>query len=203
MRNVKLLSLAMLVLIATAACASKQTPVAAAPEVAPAPEIVAKPSFSASQTDTVTAVVQSINYETREVTLVDDMGDTIDFIAGDKVRNLEQVSVGDILVAEHVESVSIEVMPGDGLGPEQVEMLATARAEKGQMPGAMAIDSVVIASVIKAINLDNSTVILEGADGNLEEYVAINPENLKRVEIGDVVVMTITESLAIAVEKVE
>jgi len=203
MRITNQLSLAAFTLLATVACTSEQSTVAAAPEVVPASEIVEKPSFSARQTETVTAVVQSINYETREVTLVDNMGDTIDFIAGDEVRNLEQVSVGDILIAEHVESVSIEVLPGDGLRPDQAEMLAAVRAEEGEMPGAMAIDSVVIASVIKAINLDNNTVILEGADGNLEEYVAIKPENLKRVEIGDVVVMTITESLAIAVEKVE
>jgi len=203
MRITNQLSLAAFTLLATVACASEQSTVAAAPEVAATSEIVEKPSFSAKQTETVTAVVQSINYETREVTLVDNMGDTIDFIAGDEVRNLAQVSVGDILIAEHVESVSIEVLPGDGLRPEQAEMLAAVRAEEGQMPGVMAIDSVVIASVVKAINLDNNTVILEGADGNLEEYVAINPENLKRAEIGDVVVMTITESLAIAVEKVE
>lgn len=203
MRIIKQLSSAVLVLFAAAACATSQTPAATTPEVAPVPENVPKPSFSASQTETVTAIVEAIDHDTREVTLVDEMGDAITFIAGDEVRNLKQVSVGDILVAEHVETVSIEVLSGDGAGPEQAEMIAAARAEEGEMPGGMAIDSVVIVSVVKAINLDNNTFILEGPDGVLEEYVAMNPENLKRAEVGDIVVMTLTESLAIAVEKTE
>lgn len=203
MRNMKQPSLAAIALIAAAACVSVQPTVAAAPEGAPAAEIVQKPSFSASQTETVTAVVESINYETREVTLVDSMGDAITFIAGDEVRNLQQMSVGDILTAEHVETVSIEVLPGDGLGPDQAEMVAAARAEEGEMPAGMAIDAVVIVSVVKAINLDDNTFILEGPDGILEEYVAMNPENLKLAAVGDIVVMTLTESLAIAVEKAE
>lgn len=201
MKTIKQLSLVALALLAAVACATEQATVAPAPQAVSAP--VEKPSFSASQTETVTAVVESIDYETREVTLIDDMGEPLTFIAGDNVRNLQQVSVGDILVAEHVETVSIEVFAGDGLGPEQAEMMAAARAEEGEMPGGMAIDSVVIVSVVKAINMDNNTFILEGPDGSLQEYVAMNPENLKRAEVGDIVVMTLTESLAIAVEKAE
>lgn len=89
----------------------------------------------ASQTDTVTAVVESIDHDTREVTLTDHMGTAFTFIAGDNVRNLKQVSVGDVLVVEHMETVLVEVYAGDGLGADQMEMMTTAKAEEGEMPG--------------------------------------------------------------------
>lgn len=184
-----------------ASCVSGQAPVATIPEDTAITKT--KPSFSASQAETVTAVVESIDYQTREVTLIDAMGEPITFVAGDEVRNLKQVSVGDVLVAEYVETVSVQVFAGDGSGPERAEMFASARADEGEMPGGMAMGSVVVTSVVNAINLDNNTFILEGPDGDLQEYVAVNPENLKRAEVGDIVVMTITESVAISVEKAE
>lgn len=204
MINIKSVSIAVLTLLIATACAAEQATVAPQPpEAAPIAEVGTKPSFSASQTETVTAVVEAINYETREVTLVDDAGEPLTFVVGDNVRNLNQVSVGDVLVIEHLQTVDIVVLPGDGLGPDQAEMMAAGRTEQGEMPGAVAIDSVVIVSVVKLINLDNNTFILEEPDGTVKEYVAMNPENLKLAEVGDLVVMTLTESLAVAVEKAE
>lgn len=203
MRKTNQLLLAGLAIFTLTACASEQGTAAAPSTVAPMAKSMEKPSFSASQTETITAVVQSINYDTREVTLVDDLGDELTFIAGDTVRNLSQVSIGDVLVAEHIETVDIEVLAGDGVGPEQAELIAAATAQEGEMPGAIAVEAMAIAMVVKAINLDDKTFILEGPDGTLQEYVSRNPENLKLAEVGDIVVVTITESLAIAVEKGE
>ena len=41
---------------------------------------------------------------------------------------------------------------------------------------------------------------LKGPDGVVEEYTAMNPENLKRAVVGDLVIMTLTEAVAISVE---
>ncbi len=49
-----------------------------------------KPSFSASQSQMVTARVEAINHETREVTLLRADGETISFTASDEARNLDQ-----------------------------------------------------------------------------------------------------------------
>ena len=82
-------------------------------------------------------------------------------------------------------------------------MIAIVRAQEGELPGGIAVDSRAIVMVVKAINLDDETFILEGPDGTLQEYVSMNPENLKLAAVGDLVVMTITESFAIAIEKGE
>ncbi|RKZ80148.1 MAG: hypothetical protein DRQ35_02870, partial [Gammaproteobacteria bacterium] len=59
-----------------------------------------KPSISASQSITVTAVVEAINHETREVTLRRKDDTTVSFVASEEARNLDQVTVGDIVVAK-------------------------------------------------------------------------------------------------------
>ena len=54
--------------------------------------------------------------------------------------------------------------------------------------------------VVEEINIEANTFKLKGPDGVINEYVARNPENLKRAVVGDLVVITITEAVAIVVE---
>jgi len=159
-----------------------------------------RPSFSASQTAIVSAVVQAIDHETRVVTLRKPDGEEITFTAGEEVRNLGQVEVGDVLVAEYVESVSIKVLANDGMGADAADVVAMARAEEGEKPGFAAMDSSVVIATVEEINLEKNTFKLKGPDGMVDEYVARNPDNLRRAKVGDLVVTTITESVAITVE---
>ena len=166
-------------------------------------ETMAKPSFSVSQSTMITAMVEAINHETREVTLGMDEGETITFIASPEARNLGQVEVGDIVHAEYVESFSVQVFANDGMEAGAAEIAAMARTEEGEMPGAMASDTRIVTATVEEINIEANTFKLKGPDGTVQEYVAANPENLKRAEVGDLVVMTFTEGFAITVEEGE
>jgi len=163
--------------------------------------MMAKPSFFASQSSMISAVVEAIDHETRVVTVRTTDGEEITFTASTDARNLDQVSVGDILVAEYVETISVEVMENEGFEPEVIEASAMARTEKGEMPGVAAMAANVIISTVEEINLEANTFKLKGPDGEVTEYVARNPENLKRSAVGDLVVITVTEAIAITVEK--
>ncbi len=158
-----------------------------------------KPSFSASQTMIVTARVQAIDHESRLVTLLGPEGNEITFTASEEARNLDQVDVGDIVAAEYVETVSIEVVANEGAEPGSGEIAAMARTEKGEMPGAAAIDTRIVTATVEEINLEKNTFKLKGPDGNVNEFVARNPENLKRSAVGDLVIITVTEAVAISV----
>jgi len=92
----------------------------------------------------VSALVEAIDHETRVVTLRKSNGEAITFTASEDVRNLAQVSVGDHLTAEYVETVSIEVMAADGLEADAAEVSALARAAEGDMPGFAAMDALVL-----------------------------------------------------------
>lgn len=160
-----------------------------------------RPSFHASQSMMVTAVVEAINHETREVTLKRSDGEVFSFVASEEARNLPQVSVGDIVNAEYVESVSIEVVANEGYEPEAAEAGAIARTEEGEKPGFAAIDTQIATATVEEINIEANTFKLKGVDGTVNEYVARNPDNLKRAKVGDLVIMTVTNAVAITVEK--
>lgn len=159
-----------------------------------------KPFLVTSQTMKISAQVEAIDHKSRVVTLRRPQGDTVTFTASDEARNLDQVSVGDIVTAEYVETLSIEVVANEGMEPESGELSAVARTEKGEMPGVIAVDTQIVTATVEEINLETNTYKLKGPDGTVNEYVARNPENLKRAAVGDLVIMTFTESVAISVE---
>lgn len=165
-----------------------------------APEME-KPSLYSSQIVTVTASVEAINHETREVTLRGPEGNTTSFVASEEARNLDQVSVGDIVMAEYEQSLSVEVFANDGSVPGAGEFAVAGRSEKGEMPAMAAIDSQVITATVEEINIEANTFKLKGPSGEVNEYVARNPENLKKAAVGDLVVITYTEAVALSVEK--
>ena len=160
-----------------------------------------RPSFHASQSMTVRATVEAINQQTREVTLRMPDGDTVTFVASEEARNLGQVVVGDVVNAEYVESLSIEVVPNEGFEPESGEMQAMARTKEGEMPGVAAIDTQVATATVEEINTEANTFKLRHPDGTVQEYVARNPDNLKRAKVGDLVIFTVTTSVSIVVEQ--
>ena len=62
------------------------------------------------------------------------------------------------------------------------------------------MDTQVITATVEEINLEANTFKLKGPEGNIEELTARDPDNLKLADVGDLVVITFTEAMAIAVE---
>lgn len=177
----------------------------AQPEKAPAAKEAAvaapqaKPGMSEEVMITAEATVTAINHETRQVTIQNSAGESTTFIASDEVRNLAQVNVGDTLTVEYMEAIDIQVMaPGDAeVGVS--EAAGESRAELGEKPAGAAISETTLVVIIEAINKENETVTLKGPEGNSKVVKVRNPANLDKVAIGDKVMITYTESLAIAV----
>jgi hypothetical protein len=160
-----------------------------------------KPHLTATVTDAVTARVVALDHKTRAATLKNQEGEEFSFIVSDDVRNLDQVSVGDMVVVQTLDSVSVMVVAGDDVDAAKAEMLSVARAEEGDMPGFKIVDTQIQVAKVVAINLDNNTFKLETVDGEVGEYTARNPANLRAAAVGDVVVTAITHALAVSVRK--
>ena len=160
-----------------------------------------KPSMSASQTVKVSALVEAINHETREVTLRGPEGNAVSFVASEEARNLDQVSVGDVVIAEYVQSISIDVFANDGTEAGAGGLTVAGRTEKGEMPGMAVMDATVVTATVEEINIEANTFKLKGPNGEINEYTARDPENLKKADVGDLVVITMTEAIALSVEK--
>jgi hypothetical protein len=175
---------------------------ATAGEVEAAAERV-MPSFSASRNMTVTAQVYAINHETREVTLTGPEGNQFNFVASEEARNLGQVSVGDNVYAEVFEEVTINLVEAEGAEAGAGELAAMARTEEGDMPGAMVVDTQIVTMTVEEIDIEANTFKLKGPEGNVQQFEAQNPENLKLAKVGDLVVITRTSAIAISVEHPE
>ncbi|MDA0706916.1 MAG: hypothetical protein O2907_06915 [Proteobacteria bacterium] len=162
-----------------------------------------RPSFAASQSASITAVVEAINHETRVVTVRKQDGEAVTFTVREEARNLGQVEVGDVLMVEYEETMTVEVIADDGMGTEEAEMLAMARAKEGDMPGFAAMDTRVVIASVENINVEANTFALKFPDGSVNEYTARDPDNLHRAIVGDLVVITFTEAIAVIVEHQE
>jgi Cu/Ag efflux protein CusF len=146
-----------------------------------------------------TARVKAIDQKTRMVTLERADGSVVKFRAGDEVRNLPQVRVGDEVTATYYESMAFQVRkPGDAsMGTAVGEQVA--RAKPGEKPGAASARVVTVTTKITGIDERAGTVTLQDAEGANVTVKARDPANLERVAVGDLVEITMTEAVGISV----
>lgn len=161
----------------------------------------ALPSVSASRMVEASASVAAINHETREVTLSTEAGESVSFAAGDNVRNLDQVAVGDVVTMTVLEEISLSLVhPDQPMAAAEGGMEAVASAAEGDKPGVVMADVEVVTATVEAIDLEAGTFSLKGPEGNVMEFEARNPENLKKASVGDLVVFELDRAVSLVVE---
>ena len=179
------------------ACAAQpEAPAEPAAPAAPAP------AEALAATVEISATVTAINHETREVTLMLDDGEEFNLIADGAVENLDQVSVGDVVVATYTEALAYEVITG-GEEADLETTAAAAAAELGEMPAALAARSTTLTVTVTAIDTEAPSITFMGPGGNTRTIEVLYPEKLDGVSVGDSVEITYAEALAISVEKAE
>jgi hypothetical protein len=162
-----------------------------------------KKTYEKSKLTTVTATVEAIDQATRMVTLKGPEGNTFTFKAGEEVRNLPQVKVGDQVIAKYYEALAVEVKKPGEATPGVTKEEALGRAKPGEKPAGVMASQVTITATVQAIDTKKPSVTLKGPEGNIKEIKIKDPKRLENVKVGDLVVITYTEALAISVEKVE
>ena len=164
-------------------------------------EIDAQPILVSSAAMVTTAKVQAVDMETRAVTLLsdEDGAEPFTIIADEEAHNLDQVEVGDTITAEYVETLTVEIVKvEEGTEPAAADIIAASRAEKGETPAGGMMEAQIVVAIVEDIDLENNTFKLKGPDNEVREYTAENPDNLTLAEVGDAVVITMTESIAVA-----
>jgi hypothetical protein len=171
---------------ATAACAR-----------APGPDVAVS-----EQTLTLSAVVQTVDMETRQVLLVGDSGRPEVIVAGPEVRNLAQLEPGDRVVIEYFEQVAARMAePGDI--EEPVSVAAMGRAPEGERPGGYVAASEEF--IVEFVSYDPETAIVtiispEGETLSLPLRYAEMRAFAETRRPGDRVRVRIAEALAIRIE---
>jgi hypothetical protein len=145
------------------------------------------------------AVVEAVNYTTREVTVRDRDGKLTTAVAGPMVRNFNQIRKGDKVSLQYQERVTILAVSGSKAVPSRTEAVDVAGAPLGQKPaGTIVKTSEVIADVV-GINHRDRTLTLKGPQRTVIVLVDKKVKNFDRIKPGDKIYLRFTKALAISV----
>lgn len=155
--------------------------------------------FATATTVKASALVTGIDKATRTITLKGPKGISYDVVAGDEVRNFDQLRVKDEVVVSYARALTLELRKGSGLR-EKTESTDAARSALGEKPAAAVGRHITVLADVIDVNPKKKTITLKGPKGNIVELDVKNPDQFKVVKKGDQVEAEYIEALAIVVE---
>ena len=153
---------------------------------------------------TVTATVQAVDQDKREVTLKGALGNVVTFKVDKRVKRLNEVKVGDEVTADYYVSLAAELRPPTESEKENpiTVLEQTVRAPKGTQPAGAGLRAIKVVTTVEGLDLPTQSLTLKGPLGNYATIRARDVEKLKQLRLGDTIMVTYTEALAISLEKV-
>jgi hypothetical protein len=152
-----------------------------------------------AETVKASALVTAVDKASRTVTLKPAHGASFEIVAGDEVKNFDQIAVGDQVVVQYLRALSLELKKSGGASG-RAESTDAVRAKPGEKPGGAVGRQVTVMTDVIDVNRKNKTISLKGPKGNVIVLDVQNPEQFKVVKKGDKVEAVYTEALAISVE---
>jgi hypothetical protein len=181
---------------AFAATAAAQQPGAAAGAV-----VASEPGKAAIvKAAELSAQVVGLDKATRTVTLKGPKGNVVDVVAGDEVKNFDQIKLGDFVVARYVQALTLELAKTKAGIREKSVVEDAARAKPGERPAGAVARQVTVLADVTGVDPKKKTITLRGPKGNVVTLDVQNPDHFKVVKKGDQVEVTYTEALAMSVE---
>jgi hypothetical protein len=153
---------------------------------------------------TATAVVETVDYKSREVLLTPPSGVPVTVVVGPEVRNLDQLKPGDQVVMTLQQAVAVQVSKPDAALPPPMGEAGALRAAKGQLPAGATYSLVDVHVHITAVDPATHQVSFTRADGSPGQITVQNPA-LQRfaagLKAGDNVEIQYLQALTIRVQK--
>ena len=151
----------------------------------------------------ITATIEKLNLETREVSLKGPAGNVYTFTVDPRVKRLAEFKVGDAVTLDYYASLAAELRAPTA--EEKAEPLVVvkdaAKAEAGTAPAAGAYR--IIRAVVSIEGLDSltGTATVKGPRGNYFAIKVKDPAVLPKLHLGETVVVVYTEAFAVGLEK--
>jgi Cu/Ag efflux protein CusF len=172
-------------------------PVAAQQASAPAPKM-AEGAVGGTKVS-VTGEVVAVDAATRAISIKGPDGNVREYTVDPKVRNLEQVKVGDKIQLDYRVGLALALMKGGDSIREKVESEATKRAAPGAKPGGEVTRTTTVVANVEKVDKKRKIATLKGPQGNVMDVQVQDPKVLEEIKAGDQVVARVTESVAISV----
>jgi hypothetical protein len=151
-----------------------------------------------AQTVDFNAKITAIDKASRTITLKGPKGDEVKVVAGPDVKNFNQLKVGDEVKAQYAESLVLELKKGGGQPVAKTEKSAAASAKPGEKPAAIGARQVTVVGDVTKVDAATQKVTVKGPQRTVELKVR-DPEQFKRIAVGDQIEATYTEAVAVAV----
>jgi len=155
-----------------------------------------------AQTVKVTAKITAIDRAKREFTVKGPQGREVVLFAGPEVKNFSQMKVGDDVMAEYVEALTLELKKGGGKTVGITSQEGAKGAKAGERPAGLAGRQVTVIADVVDVDPSTQTLTLRGPKRTVDLKIR-DPEQFKRVAKGDQVEATYTEALAVSVQPVK
>ena len=168
------------------------------PAVAEGLTAVAPGKFAGVVEAKVTLVVDSIDKASRSVVLKNAKGETMKVVAGDEIKNFDQIKVGDNVVASYTQGLVMTLKKGGGALRERIDSSEKGSAAAGEKPACYEVKEVTFVADVQQVDLKNQTVTLRGAVKTVRLKIK-DPEQLKLIKKGDQVEGVFAEAVAVSV----
>lgn len=146
----------------------------------------------------ITATVEGVNLARREVKLKGPSGVPRVFKVGPRVQKLDNVAVGDVVRMEYFHALATDIREPTAEEWSNPVRILEARTEDGAPAGMKMIHAVV---TIEEIDRDGHNVTVRGPLGGTRTIPVADPAQLDTAKIGDTVIVTYTEAMAVSLEK--
>ena len=150
-----------------------------------------------------TASVQAIDVEKRELILKGPLGNEVTLTVDKGVKRLAELKVGDEVTAKYYVSIAGELREPTAAEKENplVVTEGMARAPKDTAPAAGGLRVIRVVATVEGLERPTRMVTLKGPRGNQMDVRARDVKRLEKLHLGDTIVVTFTEALAVSVEK--
>ncbi|HEY0551989.1 MAG TPA: hypothetical protein VGF13_20470 [Verrucomicrobiae bacterium] len=150
-----------------------------------------------------TATVQAVDVEKRELTLKGPLGNVETLTVDPAVKRLNEIKVGDEVTAKYYVSIAGELREPTAEEKKNPLMIVegAAKAPKSASPAAGGLRVIRVVATVEGLARPTRMVTLKGPRGNYMDVRARDVKRLEKLHLGDTVVVTFTEALAVSVEK--
>ena len=172
----------------------------ATPGAAEEVRVVKKPgSLGVGETITTRGTITAIDQAARLMTVQRANGEVVVVQVGKRVKNFDQIKVGDQIVYRVGEAVLLELKKkGDGIR-ERTETEGAGVAKPGEKPGVVVARQVQVVADVTAVDKKKGKITLRGVNETRTLKVK-DPKVLSKVKVGDQVEITYLEGEALSVE---
>jgi hypothetical protein len=140
---------------------------------------------------------KSVDPKTRKVVIVGPEGRELEAILGDEVKNFDKIKVGDIVTMNITKVIVSDVKVINNGIKEREETVSYSRAQAGDKPAGIIEHQVKIVADVTAIDAKKNIVTIKGPYKTVQ--VAVGPEVLKGVKVGNQIEAIITQNIAVQV----